>query len=91
MAEEQKDKQEEGGCCEKGSCGSGGCGCGGNCRCGSAIKYLVGFLLGLLLAGAGFCLYSAGRCAGSRCVGKMAMSCPVQTAPATPTPPAPTK
>ncbi len=89
MTEEQKDKHEEkDGCCGKGSHGSGGCGCCGS-RCSGAMKFLLGLLLGLLLAGAGFWLYSAGRCSAWRSHGKMAMSCPVMAAPAASTPAAP--
>ena len=43
---------------EKGSCAAKRC-------CGS--KAVIGGLLGLILAGAGFGLYHAGKCAGRMC------------------------
>ncbi|MBI2070664.1 MAG: hypothetical protein HYT79_08690 [Elusimicrobia bacterium] len=63
MSEEQKKKESEescGSCCSSETSGCGSC-CGG----GRKGKFLCGLLAGLLLAGAGFGLYQAGKCSAN--------------------------
>lgn len=87
--------EKEEGCCSGGSCGCGGsCSCGGGCGKGrrgcGGLKFVLGFLIGLLLAGIGFGLFETGKCIGAARAGcgmhAMGMkSCPYSgPAPAAP-------